>query len=56
MIYYCTFNIVEALVEGRSNQEASQNSGTEPIIAETLKLQENSKIYIQSVIAAGTRE
>ena len=56
MIYYCAFNIVEALVEGRSNQEASQNSGTEPIIAEALKLQENSRMDIQSVIVIGTRE
>lgn len=56
MIYYCDFNIVEVPVEGRSKQETLQNTGTKPIITETLKLQENSKIDIQSVIATGTRE
>ena len=56
MINYFTYNMVEALIEGRSRQEASQNPGTEPIIAETLKLQENSKMDIQSVIATGNRE
>ena len=56
MIYYCDFNIVEVPVEGRSKQETLQNTGTKPIITETLKLQENSKIDIQSVIATGTIE